>query len=248
MDELRKQKILGVGITAENRQKVLEYLERGLKKGTKSPEGVPSAWYVTTPNPELLVLANNNSSFKKILNEAKIALPDGVGVLFAGWLLGRPFPQKITGVDFVDFVCKRVADLPITTGFLGGRPGVAEATADCLKKKYPGLKVVLAQEELKNPGSMVNCDILFVAFGSPKQEIWINDNLKVFPVKIAVGVGGAFDMISGKVPRAPRLIRNLGLEWLFRLVIQPWRIKRQLKLIVFVSLVAKEWFKKRFIA
>ena len=86
-------------------------------------------------------------------------------------------------------------------------------------------------------------DILFVAFGSPKQEIWIADNLKALPAKIIVGVGGAFDFISGKVPRAPKVFRSLGLEWLFRLSIQPWRIKRQLSLIKFVVLILKEKLK-----
>jgi N-acetylglucosaminyldiphosphoundecaprenol N-acetyl-beta-D-mannosaminyltransferase len=87
---------------------------------------------------------------------------------------------------------------------------------------------------------MVSIDILFVALGAPKQEFWINKNLDKIPVKVAIGVGGAFDYISGKTPRAPTFIRSVGLEWLFRLVVQPWRIKRQLALIEFIRLVVKE--------
>jgi len=83
-------------------------------------------------------------------------------------------------------------------------------------------------------------DILFVAFGAPKQEFWISENLDKIPVKIAIGVGGAFDYISGKIPRAPFFVRKLGMEWLFRLLVQPWRIKRQLSLIEFAWLVIKE--------
>jgi N-acetylglucosaminyldiphosphoundecaprenol N-acetyl-beta-D-mannosaminyltransferase len=83
-------------------------------------------------------------------------------------------------------------------------------------------------------------DILFVAFGAPKQEFWINENLDKIPVKVAIGVGGAFDYISNKIPRAPTLVRNIGLEWLFRLAVQPWRLKRQLSLLQFVVLVLKE--------
>jgi N-acetylglucosaminyldiphosphoundecaprenol N-acetyl-beta-D-mannosaminyltransferase len=93
-------------------------------------------------------------------------------------------------------------------------------------------------EELKSKKT----DILFVAFGSPKQEIWIAENLNQLPAKVVIGVGGAFDFISGKVRRAPVFIRQLGLEWLFRLIIQPWRIKRQLKLLTFIDLVLKEKF------
>lgn len=87
-------------------------------------------------------------------------------------------------------------------------------------------------------------DILFVAFGAPKQEMWISKNLNKIPVKIAIGVGGAFDYISGKTLRAPGFIRNIGLEWLFRLIAQPWRIKRQLALLEFIWLVIKEKLKK----
>lgn len=86
-------------------------------------------------------------------------------------------------------------------------------------------------------------DILFVAFGSPKQELWIAKNLKNIPATVSIGVGGAFDFVSGKVPRSPKILRKLGLEWLFRLIIQPWRIKRQLSLITFVFLVLKEKIK-----
>ncbi|MEX2144803.1 MAG: WecB/TagA/CpsF family glycosyltransferase, partial [Candidatus Spechtbacterales bacterium] len=134
-----------------------------------------------------------------------------------------------------------------------------------LVSKYPGLKVSFAVAELSqleakkedvssikyqvlSKGKKIhntkyiipNTDVLFVAFGSPKQEIWIKNNLKNLPVTVAMGVGGAFDMISGKVKRAPVFIRSLGLEWLFRLIIQPWRIKRQLRLLEFVFLVLRE--------
>ena len=88
--------------------------------------------------------------------------------------------------------------------------------------------------------SKMSADILFVAFGSPKQEMWIAQNLRRIDVRIAIGVGGAFDFISGKVARAPLWIRNLGLEWLFRLIVQPWRAKRQIALVKFVFLVIKE--------
>jgi N-acetylglucosaminyldiphosphoundecaprenol N-acetyl-beta-D-mannosaminyltransferase len=140
-------------------------------------------------------------------------------------------------VDLVESLSKEVSKQPITVGFLGAGPNIAELTAECLRKKYPGLKVGLVSkdwlEELKNK----KVDILFVAFGSPKQEIWISENLGVLPAKVVIGVGGAFDFISGKVRRAPLCMRKIGLEWLFRLIIQPWRIKRQLRLIQFVYLV-----------
>ena len=230
-----KKNLLGIGFTDEKLQDVLEYLDKILQKKEKK-------YFVVTPNPELLVIANKNFEYKKVLNDADLALIDGVGVIIAGKILGKPLKNKISGVDFVKSVCEYVAEKPITVGFLGAGPGVAELTAECLRKKYPGLKVAFSAQEWDELSLGKSADILFVAFGSPKQEIWIKNNLKDLPVTVAVGVGGAFDIISGKVMRAPGFIRSLGLEWLFRLAVQPWRIKRQLRLLKFMYLVLREKF------
>lgn len=229
--------LFGVGFNNIKMDEVLEYIIRGLKNDDKKQ-------YVVTPNPEILMIARRQASYKKVLNDAELALPDGIGVLFAGKLLGYPLKERIAGVDLVENLCKEVSKQPIMTGFLGAGPGVAELTAECLQKKYPGLKVGFAKKELSKPEELKNVDLLFVAFGAPKQEIWIAENLNRLPVKLAVGVGGAFDFISGKVPRAPKFIRDLDLEWLFRLIIQPWRIRRQFSLIEFLFYVFLERFKK----
>jgi len=224
-----KKNLLGVGLTDENIKDVLEYIETNLQKAQKK-------CYIVTPNPEILVIASKDVRYKKVLNNADLALIDGVGILIAGKVMGVDFQNRITGVGLLENVCKRTAEKPITVGFLGGRPGVAEKASECLKRKYPGLKVAFAKEEMP----ILASDILFVAFGSPKQEFWIAENLQKLPVKVVVGVGGAFDMISGEVSRAPLWVRKIGFEWLFRLIIQPWRLKRQLRLLVFIFLVAKE--------
>lgn len=236
---LEKNFLLKVGITNATEQEILEYILQSLKK-----EG--EKYYVVTPNPEFLVFANKHNSFKAILNQARLALPDGSGVIWAGKVLGKVFKERVTGVDLLEKLCKSVAEKPITVGFLGGRGKIAELTAECLRKKYPGLKVVFTGAEWENkllkspklPRSPI--DILFVAYGFPKQEEWMSKNLPDIPVKVAIGVGGSFDYISGSIPRAPLFIRQLGFEWLLRLIIQPWRIKRQLALIEFVWLVLKE--------
>jgi N-acetylglucosaminyldiphosphoundecaprenol N-acetyl-beta-D-mannosaminyltransferase len=132
-------------------------------------------------------------------------------------------------------------------GFLGAGPHVAGLTAECLREKYPGLKINFTETEWNFEKEYPKTDILFVAFGSPKQEIWIAENLSRLPVKVAIGVGGAFDFVSGKVKRAPVFARKLGLEWLFRLIIEPWRIKRQTRLIKFIFLVCKEKFKIKMV-
>lgn len=284
----KKKNILGVNFTNAKEDEVLEYILQGLEKDI-------SKYFIVTPNPEILILARGNEQYKKILNSAKLALPDGMGVMIAGKVIGRELKQRIQGVDFVESLCRAVEEKPITVGFLGAGPAVAEQTAECLKKKYPGLKITFAQEEISEtrqthvendarsgtfqkqsvhrslseslsrgkdlkkgkdqtafssfsnglPSSFVSIpkvDILFVAFGSPKQEIWIHENLPKLPVKVAIGVGGAFDLISGKIKRAPLWIQKAGLEWLFRLFNQPWRAKRQIALIKFIYLVLKERF------
>jgi N-acetylglucosaminyldiphosphoundecaprenol N-acetyl-beta-D-mannosaminyltransferase len=290
---LNKKNILGVSITDATKKEILEYIVKNL-------ENFKEKSFLVTPNPEFLVLANKNIAFKNILNRADLALADGVGLMIAAKIMGKPLKERFAGVDLVKSLCEVVAEKPITVGFLGGRDGIAEMTAECLRKKHPKLKIGFVGEEwssellghpphvaddaretfpspISNPSSLSErlpqtdrgsafsssasgrapslntkykiqntvVDILFVAFGAPKQEFWINENLEKIPVKVAIGVGGAFDYISGKIPRAPGFIRNIGLEWLFRLVVQPWRIKRQLSLLEFAWLVAKEKLRKK---
>lgn len=210
----------------------LEYLTEKAKKNNGKTS-------VVTINPEIIMLARQDKEYEKVLESTDLALCDGVGVVWAGKMFGKPFKGRVHGSDLVDKLSRIVAKEPITVGFLGGKQNVALMTANCLRSKYPGLNVAFAVDEQPQE-SKLKCDILFVAFGSPKQEKWIHKNLPSLDVKVAIGVGGAFDFISGKVPRAPEFIRSLGLEWLFRLIIQPWRIRRQLALPKFVILVLKE--------
>lgn len=235
MNILVKKNLLGIGFTVATKRQVLEYLTETVKNKSKK-------LFVVTPNPEIIIIAKGNKSYEKVLNSADLALPDGVGILLAAKTLGVSLKGKITGVDLVQDICREVANRPITVGFLGGGPKIAEKTAECLKKRFLGLKIAFFGAEIENFKDLEGTDILFVAFGSPKQEFWIADNLKKLPVRLAAGVGGSFDFISGKIPRAPVWIREIGLEWLFRLIIQPWRIKRQLSLLKFVFLVLKQKF------
>ncbi|MCR4305786.1 MAG: WecB/TagA/CpsF family glycosyltransferase [Candidatus Daviesbacteria bacterium] len=218
---------------------------------------------IVTPNPEMIVAAQTDSDFRQALNDADLSIPDGAGLKLSGKV-----KNTFAGTDFMEKLVKLSAEKGFVTGFLGGRDGVAKKAAECLKKKYPSLKVAFAEgggdvdsqgnilrakrevslrpiivskvssrSALQNSNNIPTVDILFVAFGHQKQEKWIAANLKDIPVKVAMGVGGSFDYLSGSVPRAPKFLRNLGLEWLFRLIIQPWRIKRQLALIKYLWLL-----------
>lgn len=225
--------MLGVEFDDYNLDQSLEYITKDLLKNKKKN-------FIVTPNPEILVIAQEDKKYKDILNSANLALPDGIGIVWASKFLGKRLKARVAGVDLMESLCREVSKQPITVGFLGGGEGIAVKTAECLKKDNPSLKIALAQKEPSEKLKKTPIDILFVAFGSPKQEIWIYDNLKNLKVKVAIGVGGSFDFISGKVPRAPQFIRDSGLEWLFRLLVEPWRAKRQLRLLEFVLLILRE--------
>ena len=230
--------LLGVGFNDLTLNEVLEFIKKGLVKSEEK-------YYIVTPNPEILTISQKDKDYEKVLNGAKLALPDGIGVLVASKIVGKPLKEIIHGVDLTEMLCKEVSKQPITVGFLGAGPHVAELTAECLREKYPGLKINFTEEEWDFKKEYPKTDILFVAFGSPKQEFWIAENLEKLPVRVAIGVGGSFDFISGKVRRAPKWIQRLELEWLFRLILQPKRIRRQLRLIKFIFLVLKEkWYNK----
>lgn len=233
MKQFVKKNLLGVAFADVTEGEVLEYIIKNIQKnGDKL--------FIVTPNPELLVLANDDKNYKRTLNSAQLALADGIGIILAFKFLGFSLKEKITGIDLMESLCKEASKRPITVGFLGSGPKIAEKTAECLEKRYFGLKITFFGSEIGNFDKLRGTDILFVGFGSPKQEFWIKENLKRLPVKSVMGVGGAFDIISGKVGRAPAIMRRLGLEWLYRLFRQPWRAKRQLALIKFIFLVIKE--------
>ncbi|MBI4035760.1 WecB/TagA/CpsF family glycosyltransferase [Candidatus Daviesbacteria bacterium] len=229
-----KVKVLGVKIDDVSMDEGLAQVEKWII--------APGKYYIVTPNPEFIVSAQKDSHFKKILNDADLSIPDGAGLRLSGSV-----KNTISGTDFMEELIKLSAEKGFVIGFLGGKEGVAERTVERLKKKYPGLKV-----NFINSGGDVNkegkttanltvppLDILFVAFGHIKQEKWIADNLAKIPAHVSMGVGGAFDYLSGSIPRAPKWVRSLGLEWLFRLVMQPWRVKRQFALINYLLLLAK---------
>ncbi len=215
--------ILGVKIDDVTMDEALETVHNWLNQKGKH--------YIVTPNPEIIVAAQKDKAYRRILNDADLSIPDGIGLKLSGRI-----KNTFAGVDFMEELVKQSIDWAATIGLLGGKDEVAEKCADCLRKKYPKLKISFVSEE---PGKIPATDILFVAFGAPKQEYWIAANLDKIPVRVVMAVGGSFDYISGAVPRAPFWIRKAGFEWLFRLITQPWRIKRQLALIKYMLLLMK---------
>jgi N-acetylglucosaminyldiphosphoundecaprenol N-acetyl-beta-D-mannosaminyltransferase len=209
---------------------------------------------VVTVNPEFIVAAQSDHDFRSILNASSLALPDGVGLLWAARFFGHPLQKRVTGTDTVQRVAALAAQQGYSLFLLGAAPGVAVATAARLCEAHPGLRIVgthagspALEEEDKIVRTIQRArpDVLFVAYGAPQQDKWIARNLERLGVPVAMGVGGAFDFISGRAKRAPRWLQRLGLEWLHRLLHEPWRWHRMLALPKFVWLVVRERLAKR---
>ena len=206
-------------------------------------------FHVTTPNPEIILEAQKNPIFKKILKEADLSIPDGTGIVWATKVLHNKKIKRVTGVDLTRAICRTMKN---SIFLLGASEEVNLKTRQVLEKKYPEIKIV--GNYSGTPGanlekiicSMINkskAQILFVAYGAPNQELWIARNLPhLTTVKVALGIGGSFDFISGLRKRAPRWMQHLGLEWLFRLIIQPSRFKRIFRATIIFPL--KVWQKK----
>jgi len=199
---------------------------------------------IVTVNPEFIVFAQKDLEFKKILNQADLSIPDGFGLQIAASILRQKIGERLTGVDLTWEIAKLAAERGSRIFLLGGKPGIARKTAQRLKFIYPKLRIVGTYAGSPTERGLVEkinaskAEILLVAFGAPKQDKFIFKSRRQLKVKIAMGVGGTFDYIAGNVPRAPKWLRSLGLEWLYRLFIQPRRLGRIFRaVIVFPILV-----------
>jgi N-acetylglucosaminyldiphosphoundecaprenol N-acetyl-beta-D-mannosaminyltransferase len=233
--------ILGVRVSDVSVSESLTIIESLIESGTP--------YQVVTVNTEFVMAAQKDAEFKAIIQAAALALPDGVGLLWAARFLGHPLKERVTGVDTV----QRVTELAARKGYrlflLGAAQGVADLCAQRLSKKHPNLQIVgthsgsPAVEEESEIVALIKQakpDVLFVAYGAPLQDKWITRNLERLEVPLAMGVGGAFDFIAGVAVRAPRWVQQLGLEWLHRLYHEPWRWRRMLALPRFAGLVIRE--------
>jgi N-acetylglucosaminyldiphosphoundecaprenol N-acetyl-beta-D-mannosaminyltransferase len=206
-------------------------------------------YQICTVNPEFVMAARRDEDFMAALNRADLCLPDGVGILWAARRHGKPLQERVAGVDSVLRIAERAAGAGWRLYLLGAAPGVAERTAATLAGHYPGIQIVGTYAGTPGPQdeadilARVNAsgaDVLFVAYGAPEQDKWIARHAAHLNVHVAMGVGGAFDFISGVARRAPPWIQRLGLEWLHRLIREPWRWRRQMALPCFAWAVVRE--------
>lgn len=226
-----KRNILGVKIDSLTFKEAIEKIDSLMVAGKPSQ--------VVTVNPEMVMAAQKDEEFRRIINAADLVVPDGKGIMLACQFLGKPLRERITGVDLTWAMAKLAEDRGYSVFFLGGKEEIAKQTARRIKKLHPRLNIagffagrpddarIIAMIKRAKP------DILFVAFGARKQEKFIYDLKKQgIKVSVSIGVGGTFDYIAGVYPYAPDWMRKVGLEWLYRLFTQPWRWNRILTAII----------------
>lgn len=212
----------------------------------------PQPHYIVTADSSAIVLAQDDSELRQLINSADLVTPDGTGVLIAAKLRGTPLPERVSGVDICHSLCELAARDGYTIFLLGAAPGVAEEAGEKLQAKFPGLKVAgthhgyFKPEEETDIVSMVAASgarVLFVAMGIPRQEKFIRRHLDKLNVGVAMGVGGSLDVLSGRIQRAPVWMQKHGLEWFYRLCKDPSKISKVALLPRFFAMALKEkWF------
>jgi len=237
--------ILGVEIDRVDFALTLDLIDAWVMQRRAACTVLPPCRQICTVNPEFIVDAQRDPNFAAVLARADLCVPDGAGVLWAARRVGLPLRERVTGSDGIYRICERAATRGWRVFLLGAAPGVAERTAAVLTGRYPGLMVAgcyagsPADDEWLAIRARLDAaapDILFVAYGHPRQDFWIDRHRAQLPTAVAIGVGGAFDFVAGVAQRAPLWMQRFNLEWLHRLITQPWRWRRMLKLPVFVAL------------
>jgi N-acetylglucosaminyldiphosphoundecaprenol N-acetyl-beta-D-mannosaminyltransferase len=234
----------------------LAWIAATVESQKKSAEPKPRSIQIATVNAQFVQIAHSNTRFASVLREADLRVADGVPLIWACRLLGRPLPGRVNGTDLMERLCELAAKEAFSVYLMGGRPGAAKAAADRLCASFPGLCIAgtdcppmgftedaVLDEQAASRIRQAKPDILFVGLGAPKQEYWIHDHLDL-PAKVMLGVGGSFELIAGMTKRAPLLLQRLGLEWLWRLAVEPRRLWKRYLVgnTIFVLVVLRQYF------
>jgi N-acetylglucosaminyldiphosphoundecaprenol N-acetyl-beta-D-mannosaminyltransferase len=241
-DESKTIKVLGITINSCTQEELLEQLEKSMQN--------PSFTHIITADSLALVRAREDEFFRGIMERAELVIADGAGIVWASDFLGTPLKARVPGVALVEEICRRSTEKDWGLYFLGGKPGIIEGALAEMQNNHP-IKICGTHHGYFTPNSpeedavieeiaKSNPQIIFVALGVPRQEHFIiklrDRGLKA----VAIGVGGSFDVISKQLPRAPILMQSCGIEWLFRLYLEPFRIARMLKIPIFVLQVLRQ--------
>ncbi|MGM0602826.1 MAG: WecB/TagA/CpsF family glycosyltransferase [Bacillota bacterium] len=240
--------ILGIKIDRVDMQAAVKEVEVLLKRERES--AVKPA-YIVTPNSEMIAMSVEDEELASILNSADLSTPDGAGVVLAAKIMGTPLIERVAGFDLLIQMIEKFEKKDFSFYFLGSRPGVVDKAAASLKEDYPNLNIAgyhhgyldrELQEKVIAEINEKDVDLLLVGMGVPLQERFIDKNIENLNVKVAMTVGGSFDVIAGEVNRAPVWMQKAGLEWFYRLMQEPSRFGRMLSLPRFILLVLKERF------
>lgn len=230
--------ILGIPVDNVNMEEALLIVKDFL-----NTDGVHTIY---TPNSEIMMAAQRDNYLKDILIQGDMLIADGAGVVLASKILGCKLPERVAGFDLVKNIFQISSEIKLKFFLLGAKPGVAEEAAVNIINKFRYAEIsgyhhgYFSDEEQDGIINQINssgAEILLVALGAPRQEIWIHENKNKLKVKICIGVGGTLDIFAGKAVRAPEFFREHGLEWLYRLFKEPWRFRRMLDIPRFLLLV-----------
>ena len=204
--------------------------------------------YIVTPNPEIVMLCRQDAAAAAAVDCADMVIADGIGVIKGARILGTPLKQRLPGIDFTTGLLERMAGAGKSVYLFGSKPGVAEKAAENLLERFPGLVIAGTNDGYFTDDTPIiekinnaRPDLLLVCLGAPKQEKWMNANHSRVEAGLMIGAGGSLDVFAGVVERAPERWQKAGLEWLYRLLKEPRRIGRMMKLPQFLILV---FFKK----
>lgn len=244
MNSYIKADILGCQVDLVDSRSALERIKKFIEHRQHA--------HVITLNAEIVYEAQDNQELKTIINHADMVTPDGIGIVWGGRQLGHNIKERVTGIDLLYKICEQAVENKWKLYLLGASPGIADKAAAKLEESYPGLNIVGTRHGYFNDNDMETiikdiqskeADILFVALGAPRQEYWIREYKDILKVPVNIGVGGSFDVIAGEKKRAPQWMIKLNIEWLYRLISEPSRIKRQMALPKFAALIIKEKLK-----
>lgn len=235
----KKVDVLGIEFDHTTKTETVNTLKSLIKENKKT--------FIVTANPEIVMHAQRDPQYKKILQSADYIMPDGIGIVMGAKLLKNPLPERIPGFDLMKDLLNIANEEHYRVFFLGAREDVLNKAIANVNHEYPGIKIAGCHHGFFNENDpeivdMVkgsNPDMVFVALGFPRQERWISQNSHLFEKGIFMGVGGSFDVLSGTVKRAPELWRKLNIEWLYRLIKQPQRLKRMAFLPLFILKVLR---------
>ncbi len=226
-----KVNILGVWVDMVNVSRAVDRIMQFLNE-----DGLHKVY---TPNSEIIMAAYKNDEFRNVLNNAELLTADGIGVVYASKILGKPIAERAAGYDIACEVLDRIKGTSHSVFLFGGKPGVAETAKEKLMELYPGIQIAGTRngyfkpeeeqeivDEINNSGA----DLIFVCLGAPKQELWIDKYKDKLCANVAMGIGGSLDVFAGTALRAPEFYCKHGLEWFYRLMKQPSRAGRMLAL------------------